>query len=342
MVQNHHGVRYKQNSILLYRSQGTKRKLARFKDTNFVDSAERFVASVAGNRNRRFSGRKFGFSPWGLVSAKFKVTSKIKKRVSTVHSVESMASEALRDAYKEKFLPRQYLDEHVFGKYSVSQIEQVHSFFQSDLIHGETLLDVGSGPVVFTSLIASSKFKHIVLSDLVEGNRLELNKWINNEEDAIDWSHAAEQIAAVEGNSDIKKGALQIIERTRSAIRKVVPCDVLEPGVLPMEHRETFDVVISNGCLDAAAADHESFRRVICNVAPLVKPGGLLVIVGAAGIKSYPVGTANFPHANLTENVLKEAVTDAGFQIKRYRSKELPSSGENSEVFMFNLVARKT
>ncbi|KAM7304879.1 indolethylamine N-methyltransferase-like [Ixodes scapularis] len=183
------------------------------------------------------------------------------RMVSTSHCVESMASQALRDAYKERFLPRQYLDELVFGKYSSSQIERLHNFFQSDLIQGETLLDVGSGPVVFSSLIASSKFKHIVLSDLVEGNRLELNKWINDEEGAIDWSHAAEQIAAVEGKSDIKKGALEIIERTRSAIRKVVPCDVLEPGVLPMEHRETFDVVISNGCLDAAAADHESFRR---------------------------------------------------------------------------------
>ncbi|KAM7313214.1 indolethylamine N-methyltransferase-like [Ixodes scapularis] len=253
-----------------------------------------------------------------------------------------MASQALRDAYKERFLPRQYLDELVFGKYSSSQIERLHNFFQSDLIQGETLLDVGSGPVVFSSLIASSKFKHIVLSDLVEGNRLELNKWINDEEGAIDWSHAAEQIAAVEGKSDIKKGALEIIERTRSAIRKVVPCDVLEPGVLPMEHRETFDVVISNGCLDAAAADHESFRRVICNVAPLVKPGGLLVIIGAGGIKSYPVGTFNFPHANLTEDVLKEAVTDAGFQIERYRPKQLPSLVGNSEVFIFILAARKT
>ncbi|KAG0426748.1 hypothetical protein HPB47_026174 [Ixodes persulcatus] len=157
-----------------------------------------------------------------------------------------------------------------------------------DAPKGETLLDVGSGPVVLSSLVASSRFKHIVLSDLVEGNRLELNKWINQEEDAIDWSHTAEQIAAIEGYSDIKNGALEIIERTRSAIRKVVPCDVLEPGVLPMEHRETFDVVLSSGCLDAAAADHESFRRVICNVAPLVKPGGLLVICGATVVSILP------------------------------------------------------
>ncbi|KAM7314053.1 nicotinamide N-methyltransferase-like [Ixodes scapularis] len=221
-------------------------------------------------------------------------------------------------------------------------MEKLHSFLQSDIIQGETLLELGSGPVVLSSLTTSSRFKHIVLSDLVEGNRLEINKWINEEEDAIDWSLPAEQIAGFEGYSDIKKGALEVLERTRTAIRKVIPCDVLEPGVLPMEHREIFDVVYSSGCLDAAAADHDSFRRVICNVAPLVKPGGLLVIIGAGGVKSYPVGTFDFPHSNLTENVLKESVTDAGFKIERYRSDELLRSFlGNSNAFRFTLVARK-
>ncbi|KAM7297538.1 nicotinamide N-methyltransferase-like [Ixodes scapularis] len=262
-------------------------------------------------------------------------------RVSTSNSVKSMTSQALRNAYKEQFLARSYLDDHLTGKISSSQMEKLHSFFQSDIIQGETLLELGSGPVLLSSLMASSRFKHIVLSDLVEGNRLEINKWINEEEDAIDWSLTAEHIAAFEGYSDIKKGALEILERTRTAIRKVIPCDVLEPGVLPMEHREIFDVVFSSGCLDAAAADHESFRRVICNVAPLVKPGGLLVIMGAGGVKSYPVGTVDFPYSNLTEIVLKESVTDAGFKIETYQPKELGSFLGNSDVFMFKLVARK-
>ncbi|KAM7304095.1 hypothetical protein ISCGN_013995 [Ixodes scapularis] len=144
--------------------------------------------------------------------------------------------------------------------------------------------------MLLCSLIASCRFKHIVLSDLVESNRLELYKWLNRHEDAIDWTIPAEHIAAFEGYNDVKKGASEIMKRTRSAIRKVVPCDVLEPGVLPEEHKETFDVVLSSGCLDAVAADHESFRMVVCNVGTLVKPGGLLVIMGAFGVKHYTVG----------------------------------------------------
>ncbi|EEC04404.1 nicotinamide N-methyltransferase, putative [Ixodes scapularis] len=212
---------------------------------------------------------------------------------------------------------------------------------RGDLAQGESLLDVGSGPILLGALLASSRFKHIVLSDLVEGNRLELNKWLDKSEDAIDWTHRAEQIAALEGYSDIKKGALKILERTRSAIRKVVPCDVLEPGVLPEEHRETFDIVMSNGCLESATTDHESFREALLNVGTLVKPGGLLILVGAGGLKSYPVGTAEFAHANLTEDALKQAVTDAGFQIKVYRLKKGVCFLESSQEFMFLLAARK-
>ncbi|KAM7313211.1 uncharacterized protein ISCGN_003093 [Ixodes scapularis] len=144
------------------------------------------------------------------------------RMVSTSHCVESMASQALRDAYKERFLPRQYLDELVFGKYSSSQIERLHNFFQLDLIQGETLLDLGSGPVVFSLLIASIKFKHIVLSDLVEGNRLELNKWINDEEDAIDWSHAAEQIAAVEGKMRCAENAFGVLASRFRIFRRTI------------------------------------------------------------------------------------------------------------------------
>ncbi|KAM7304102.1 nicotinamide N-methyltransferase [Ixodes scapularis] len=212
---------------------------------------------------------------------------------------------------------------------------------QEDLIQGQTLLDVGSGPMLLCSLVASRRFKHIVLSDLLERNRLELNKWLNNHEDAIDWTTPAETIAAFEGYNDVKKGASEIMERTRSAIRKVVPCDVLEPGVLPKEHKETFDVVLSSGCLDAVAADHESFRVVVCNVGTLLKPGGLLVITGAGGVKHYTVGAADFAYSNLTEDALKQAIGDAGFQIKLYRSTKFELALQTSDLFKFILVARR-
>ncbi|KAM7307404.1 indolethylamine N-methyltransferase-like [Ixodes scapularis] len=266
----------------------------------------------------------------------------LRKRSYSSVPLETIDSHALRAVYKENFLPRTYMEMygHFTGNVSTFH-KELHDLFRSDLAHGETLLDVGSGPILLGALLASSRFKHIVLSDLVEGSRLELNKWLDKSEDAIDWTHRAEQIAALEGYRDIKKGAVEILERTRLAIRKVVPCDVLEPGVLPEEHRETFDVVMSNGCLASATTDHESFRAALFNVGTLAKPGGLLVLVTAVGVKSYPVGTTNFVHANLTEDAVKQAVADAGFQIKVYHPKKGVCFLESSQEFMLLLAARK-
>ncbi|CAN7945912.1 unnamed protein product, partial [Ixodes hexagonus] len=139
---------------------------------------------------------------------------------------------------------------------------------------------------------------------------------------------------------DVKKGAVEIEKRTRSSVRKVVPCDVLEPGVLPEEHKETFDVVLSCNCLESATADHESFRGVVDNVATLVKPGGLLVLAGIGGVDSYNVGTAEFPMAKVTEDVVKQALTDAGFEMKSYRSKDIDDI-RVPKPFTFILAARK-
>ncbi|XP_040076422.1 nicotinamide N-methyltransferase-like [Ixodes scapularis] len=256
----------------------------------------------------------------------------------------TMESQTLRAAYKEQFLPRTYMDVYgrLTGEAITSMAENLHRIFQSDLAQGGSLLDVGTGPTLLTSLLASSRFNDIVLSDLVEANRLELQKWLNKDEDAIDWTFRAEEVAAIEECSDVKKGALEILERTRKAIRKVVPCDVLEPRVLPEEHREAFDVVLSVGCLDSAAADHESFRSAVRNVGTLAKQGGLLIIVGAGGVKSYPLGTADITHANLTENVLKEAVICAGFEMKQYQYKILGLVVGSPDTFRFCLAARKT
>ncbi|CAN7949709.1 unnamed protein product, partial [Ixodes pacificus] len=141
---------------------------------------------------------------------------------------------------------------------------------------------------------------------------------------------------------DIKKVALEIQERTRSSIRKVVPCDVLESGVLPEEHRETFDVVVSGGTLESAAVDDESYRIVVKNVGALVKPGGLLVLSGFGGLKNtYRLGTADIPLPNFTEDVIKQALKDAGFQVKVDRTKRSAAEFGTPEAFTFVFAAHK-
>ncbi|KAM7306432.1 indolethylamine N-methyltransferase [Ixodes scapularis] len=143
--------------------------------------------------------------------------------------------------------------------------------------------------------------------------------------------------------SDVKKRASELVERTRQAIRKVIPCDVLEPGVLPDEHLETFDAVLSCNCLESATRDHASFRRVTCNVAGLVKPGGLLILAGVGGQENYPVGNEVFPMADVNEDVIKKALADAGLNVEVYQTEmyDGPDRDAVGRRFAFVIAARK-
>ncbi|CAN8018125.1 unnamed protein product [Ixodes persulcatus] len=192
-------------------------------------------------------------------------------------------------------------------------------------------------------LSASRQFKDIVLSDVVDANRIELEKWLSGKEDALDCSFHAEMVASLEGCRDGKKRASELAERTRQAIRKVIPCDVLEPGVLPDEHRETFDAVLSCNCLESATQDHASFRLATCNVAGLVKPGGLLILAGMGGLEKYTVGNEVFPMAELNGDVIKKALADAGLKVEVYKNKMYDGPDRNAvgRRFAFVTAARK-
>ncbi|KAM7304076.1 indolethylamine N-methyltransferase-like [Ixodes scapularis] len=146
------------------------------------------------------------------------------------------------------------------------------------------------------------------------------------------------------GQLDVESRVCELAERTRAVVRKVIPCDVLKPGVLPEEHRESFDAVLSCNCLETAAQDHASYRRLVCNVAGLVKPGGLLIWAGVGGLAMYPVADEEFPMADVTEQVLKEALTDAALRVEVYRTKMYDGDDEEArrKRFGFVIAARKT
>ncbi|CAN7951372.1 unnamed protein product, partial [Ixodes pacificus] len=218
-----------------------------------------------------------------------------------------------------------------------------HCVPSTDLEQGKTLLDVGSGPTVNFVLSASSRYKDIVLSDLVEANRIELEKWLSGRESVVNLEFYAKIVAALEGCSDVKRRVGELAERTRTVVRKVIPCDVMKPGVLPEEHRESFDAVLCCNCLETAALDHVSYRRLVCNLAGLVKPGGLLILAGVGGLAMYPVGDEEFPMADLTEEVIKEALTDAALKVEVYRTKMYDGDDEEArrKRFGFVVAARK-
>ncbi|CAN7947333.1 unnamed protein product, partial [Ixodes pacificus] len=206
-----------------------------------------------------------------------------------------------------------------------------------------TLLDVGCGPTVANIFPATRQIRSIVLSDLVPRNRDEVEKWIEKAPDALDWSFMSEPLAILEGYKDAKIGAMDIEKRTRGAVKKVIPCDVLNPSVLPKGHEEAFDVVLSSLCLQSASQDETTYQKVNRNVSSLICRGGHLILCGTAGSTEYTFGNVTFPDFCLSKAMVEDALSRSGLEIIRWSSLDSPISSESQKRsdFAYVLLAEK-
>ncbi|CAN7941387.1 unnamed protein product [Ixodes pacificus] len=112
-----------------------------------------------------------------------------------------MKSDETKERYLQGFQPKEYprFMKALHGVHSFYQ-KELHSIFNSPISDSwRTLLDVGCGPTVANVFPATRKIDSVVLSDLVPGNREEVEKWIQKAPDALDWSFMSEPLAILEG-----------------------------------------------------------------------------------------------------------------------------------------------
>ncbi|KAM7300113.1 nicotinamide N-methyltransferase [Ixodes scapularis] len=252
-----------------------------------------------------------------------------------------MNNEEIREHYLRDFPPREYR-ELVQATVGVRLffLRELHYIFNSPLSDSwRTLLDIGCGPNVANIFPASRKIRSIVLSDLVPRNREEVEKWIQKAPDAMDWSFMSEPLAILEGYKDAKIGAMDIEERTRGAVKKVIPCDVLDPNVLPEEHKEAFDAVLSILCVQSASQDETTHQGASRNVSSLIRKGGHLILCGFAGSREYHVGDVTFPDFHLSKAMVEDALSRSGLEIIRWSSLDNPIPSESQKRWDFAFVA---
>ncbi|KAG9464300.1 hypothetical protein GDO78_020165, partial [Eleutherodactylus coqui] len=181
-------------------------------------------------------------------------------------------------------------------------------------VRGDTLLDFGTGPTIYQLLSACEVFDNIIVSDFVEQNRAEFQKWLKKDPDAFDWTHIIKFVCELEGNGeDWEKKA----EKLRSKVKEVLKCDALkrnpyDPVVVP-----PVDCLLSCLCLEVACKDTNSFCEVLKNFQDLIKPGGHLLLLSGLNSTYYHVGKKCFTSMVAEKEDLERALNEAGYQIEK-------------------------
>jgi SAM-dependent methyltransferase len=223
-----------------------------------------------------------------------------------------------QDAYENNFDSKKFLNTfHCFDAALESPSRctylNMHEIFNMDILKGEWLLDIGSGPSMWAAFFQSRKFNNIIMSEYASANRAELIKWLNNHSDAYDWHKQTKFISKLENI-----GENELIKRTREAIKAVIPVDVnkLGLGLIESYWFPKFDCVTSSFCLEVVASNPDSLRDVtIKSIKGLLKPNGFLILQGILKESSYSVGEQQFQHYPYEMDEIISAIEANSFRI---------------------------
>ncbi|XP_067326713.1 nicotinamide N-methyltransferase-like [Anolis sagrei] len=225
-----------------------------------------------------------------------------------------------KEAYRQHFDPKGFFN--VYMPLNAVIQEMFHKTFFVDGIRGDTLIDMGSGPSIYQLLSPCEFFREIIVTDLLEQNRVEIQKWLKKDPEALDWTPMVKYVCQLEGDREKWK---EKEEKLRRTIKQVLPCDVTLANPLDPLVLKPVDCVISSYCLESACNDLPAYCSAMKNVGSLVKPGGHLIFVVAVEGTYYVVGPHKFSCLYLTPEMIREAVKGAGFEVLWSQGLELTS-----------------
>ncbi|KAM9299367.1 nicotinamide N-methyltransferase-like [Gastrophryne carolinensis] len=253
-----------------------------------------------------------------------------------------------QETYVEEFNPVVYLqtfydvkNRNPFEEWTTFALKVLHDTFIPGYIEGDTLIDVGSGPVIYHLISACEVFNNIIASDLLEGNMTELRKWLNNEPDSFDWTPYIKKVCEMEGN---RQSCEEKAEKLRSKVKQVIKCDVLKNNIFEPLTLAPADCLLCCLCLEAPCKDMDSFCNVLKKFRDLINPGGHLIVMSMLNSKGYCVGQKRFNVLYMTEEALVKAFKDAEYEILEMKSalrKDLSTMEICKQKGYYFVLARK-
>ncbi|XP_070551928.1 nicotinamide N-methyltransferase-like [Ptychodera flava] len=249
--------------------------------------------------------------------------------------------------YHDHFNPESYLN-HYYGSAEGPTEEEegvnpfifqsLHRVFYEDGVSGDRLIDIGTGPCIYSFLSACANFNEIIATDFTEANRNALKRWVTKEPGCFDWTPIIKHVCNLEGHSDVEKRENML----RDKIKDVLFCDVHQAKPLGDVELAPFDCLTTCFCLEAACNSKDEYLKCLKNMATLLKSGGIFVQIGEP-LKFYQVGDKRFAGFAADETFIKSALEQAGFTNLdcRFRRRTADAGKNIDYEFTMAITAKK-
>ncbi|XP_038635549.1 nicotinamide N-methyltransferase-like [Scyliorhinus canicula] len=251
------------------------------------------------------------------------------------------------DGYEKKFNSRIYLETYYISPVGEVLEKAFLPFVLTNLVKAfssgpkfHTLLEIGCGPCLHLALCASGHVEQIVVSDFASSNRREIELWLQNDPGAFDWSPIAKYVCELEGD---REKWTEKEKKLRDSIKQVLKCDVHQTNPLDPVKLEPVDCLVTSLCLEAACKDKATYCAALRNIASLLKPGGVLILISVLNETYYIVDELKFSCLKFNQAFLESAMKEAGYEIDGFEIFVAPDhvrSISDCEAAIF-LVAHK-
>ncbi|XP_075056091.1 nicotinamide N-methyltransferase-like [Mixophyes fleayi] len=230
------------------------------------------------------------------------------------YHVDEFNHNTLLDAY---FSPK--TPDCLFQDSTKSLMTFLHKAFTSGYVTGKTLIDISCGPIIFHLLPICEFLEEITFLELNDFCIKELEKWINKDTDAFDWTHTSTITEQLKGSSN---GWQEIEDLLRSKVKPPVKCDFskdnpTDPVLLPK-----VDCVMSIWVLEIISKDKDTYCKNLKKISSLIKLGGYLIIYGDINASYFKIGDQNYHVLTYDDNFLRKALSDEGYKIELYENLE--------------------
>uniref|UniRef100_A0A8C5R8S9 Nicotinamide N-methyltransferase n=1 Tax=Leptobrachium leishanense TaxID=445787 RepID=A0A8C5R8S9_9ANUR len=179
-------------------------------------------------------------------------------------------------------------------------------------IKGESLIDLSATSNISHLLPICAGFKDITILECSDSCIVELEKWMKKEQDVIDWSYAAQIVAALEGNSDKweeKEASL------RQRVKHILKCDFERDNPTDPVVLQKVDCLVIMYILELVSKDHDALYRNVRKISSMLKLGGRLLLFGGFNSTFYTVNGDLFHLLPFDEPCIRKTLLEAGITV---------------------------
>ncbi len=239
--------------------------------------------------------------------------------------------------------PGDYIQFSFLSPYKQFYQKQLSEFYKAVKVPNSLkLLDYGCGPTISDKISAAPKVSEIVLAEYTEPNRAYVQKWLDKDSAAFDWSPSFKHVVqTLEGGTEEEAESRQ--DEVCRKVKAVVSCDITKDEFIAKGYEGPYDIIQSCLCLDNPFRDLDSYRGGIRKLASLLKNGGSLLLYSSLVGNSedqvenfYTVNGKKVFNIALKKDFILKSLKDNGFTVVcTEQFKITPSEFSNTEAFIF-------